>query len=290
MKTPRDIADPLDRVTWRDGQLLAAADLRDGQNSIDRLRHLHIRYQHGTWGIVEGLNVVATGLTRVRVGRGYALDIEGRELLLPATAEIDVPAGSTAKVTMYLVISWGAPQCGCSHPPDLTLLCPGAKAAHPVEQGVLAWKTVGEVRMGHDILLARALISMGKLASKIDMSVARHARSMGQSHMWSDVTLAGQTGWADRSGALREVVAEVDTSDAGFVSTPAYFAWLSGAGSHIAQSFISEANAARFTFVLRPATLAQGFKTDKTMTAAQAEDAGLSIAWFAIEIQRGLWI
>ena len=61
MMTPRDIAAPFDRITWRDGQTLTAADLAAEQSEADRLRRLHIRYLHGVWGVAEGLQVALHG-------------------------------------------------------------------------------------------------------------------------------------------------------------------------------------------------------------------------------------
>src|SRR6516162_9520492 len=88
MTTPRDLATPLSRITWRDGQTLASRDLREDQRYADQLRYLHIRYQHKTWGVVEGLGVFSSGGSAVEVVPGYALDIEGRELLLPAFTRV----------------------------------------------------------------------------------------------------------------------------------------------------------------------------------------------------------
>jgi hypothetical protein len=107
--------------------------------------------------------------------------------------------------------------------------------------------------------------------------------------MWSDVTQAGQTGWTDAArGTLPGITATVDTSDAGFVTAPAYFASLTG-GSQFAQTYIASAHAGSFTFVAVPASAEQGFKADKRLTAAMAENAGLAIAWLAIEVQKGPW-
>ena len=52
-----DLDIPFDRITYRDGQLLTALDLSDEQRRHDRLRRLHVRYLHDTWGIALGLEV-----------------------------------------------------------------------------------------------------------------------------------------------------------------------------------------------------------------------------------------
>jgi hypothetical protein len=282
MITPRDVAIPIERVTWRDGQLLASRDLRDDANNDARLRHLHIRYLHKTWGVVEGLNVVFAGSAAVRVSPGYALDAGGNELLVPVATRVPTP-NLTAKTTMYLVISLGkqAATCGPATP-DLSTLCPGVRNPVPLDQGQLAWKAVNEVRLGRDVLLARALIANGRLASAIDTSVQRQAATFIQRRMWSDVTQSGQTGWTDgATNPIRELQAVVDTSAAGFIATPAYFARLSGT-SQFAAGFISSASAGSFTFVLRPHVV---MVYEKPIDAAMAEDAGWTISWFAVGLE-----
>jgi hypothetical protein len=283
MNRPRDLAIPLDRVIWRDGQTLLSGDLRDDQDYTDRLRHLHIRYQHKTWGVVEGLGVLAVG-GGAAVLPGYALDYEGRELLLQSITRVLYPANIAANTTIYLVISWKATPAGCATTPDLATLCPGMQNPISLESGELSWKTVTQVRPGNDVLLARVLISNSKRESAPDTSVQRRARSMYQPRMWSDVTLAGQTGWSDASdGPLADIEASVDTSDAGFIATPVYFANLAGTFQP-ASGFITSASSTSFRFVVRPAG-ATGLEAAPatSLTAAVAESSGWTIAWLAVE-------
>lgn len=269
MTTPRDLAIPIQRITWRDGQELTSRDLRDSHLSAARHRQLHIRCMHKTWGVVEGLNVVALGSSLVGVTRGYALDRDGVELLVPVAVKVPAPLNSA---TMYLVISRNARSgCGCGGGDD-------PKPAS-IERAALTWKTVGEVRPGVDVLLARVLISGGTLSNAIDTSVQRRVASMAQPRMWSDTTQAGLTAWVDGNEAdTANVSATVDTSDAGFVATPAYFAWLTGAGS-TNQAYISEAGATSFTFILR-----QLGGTSFRWDAATANGQGWTIQWLAVEL------
>jgi hypothetical protein len=279
MNIPRDAAIPLERMTWRDGQLLAARDLRDDQSYNDRLRELHIRYLHKTWGVVEGLNVVAPSASEVAVTPGYALDVDGRELLLPRVARLAAP-GIAASTTMYLVISANTGASGCKAPIDLSGLCPGVKNPVRLDVGAISWKTVNEVRPGRDVLLARVLIAGGVLASAIDTSVRHRARSLAQPRMWSDATQSGSTGWADfMTAPYKNISATVDTSNAGFVITPAYFPRVAGA-SQATVSYILSASASSFTLVVQPTYEPGGAGSD----AAKAEDEGWSIQWFAVEL------
>ncbi len=139
--------------------------------------------------------------------------------------------------------------------------------------------------MGRDVLLARALVADGTLASAIDSSVRRFATTMNQPNLWSGSTLAGQTGWATPDQLTTEhslspfvfVQTTVDTSAAGFISRPAYFARVTGAPA-TAAGYITASAADNFTFALRITT-----KDNPKYTAASAESAGVAIEWLAVE-------
>jgi hypothetical protein len=280
MITPLDIAIPLQRITWRDGQALLSRDLRDQQQAADRLRHLHIRYLHRTWGIVEGLNVEAAANGTLLVAAGYALDIEGNELLRPLSARVTPPPEIVTATTMYLVLSRAVPVTDCAAPLALAALCPGAADPIPLEQGVLTFKRVAEVRPGTDVLLARILVTGGALASAVDTSVQRRATSTNVPHFWSDQTSTGQTGWSDVSGAaVPQITATVDMSDAGFIATPATFAQLAGAALP-APAFIASVGPTSFSFDV---LLNDAATRRSVANAAQAEAAGWTVTWFAIE-------
>lgn len=279
MNTPRDLAIPLERITWRDGQMLASRDMRDDERYNERLRQLHIRYLHKTWGVVEGLNVIAASTTEVVVTRGYALDADGHELLLPTVAHLATPASKTASTTMYLVISADTEVPACGAPLDLSTLCPGVTNPIPLQASKLSWKTVNEVRTGLDVLLARALIAGGSLASPINTSVRRRVRSLAQPRMWSDATQPGSTGWTDfMTTPYRNIYANVDTSSAGFIVTPAYFPRLGGT-SQPAASYILSAGPSSFTFAVQPA-----YEAGNTPVAPVAENEGWIVEWFAVEL------
>jgi hypothetical protein len=284
----------LDRITWRDGQVLEARDLRDDERNQATLRHLHIRYLHRTWGVVEGLGVIIANISTAFVQPGYAIDIEGRELLFPDGKLIAAPVNIAAGTTMYLVISHAAEgkHCGCADEPhvDLTVLCTdvpvlssnaGPRTRQPVIQGVVSWKTVRQVHVGEDVLLARVLVGNNGFASPADTSVQRHATSMAQPRLWSDMTQAGQTGWRDGSSKLGAIEATVDTSDAGFAETPAYFARvLPRIG--LSTSYVKSASANSFTLVLQPVPVSSD--PNPQFKASAVQNVGLVIAWIAVEL------
>jgi hypothetical protein len=306
MTAPPDITAPFSRVTWRDGQALLARDLAADLANTQRLRRLHLRYQHGVWGIVQGFRVTPAGNSLVFITAGYAIDQSGGELLLPRGAQIPTPASATARTTMYLVATRPADADPCAPPRDISALCIGRHAAQNLAEAALAWKTVAQVRLGTDILLARALIQNGRLASPLDPSVRRRAASQARPKTWSDRTQPGATGWQDSTPPTtapttptipgvtikaatqsqaapredviappREIFATIDTSAAGFLTPPAYFARLAGGDPH-ATGCITAAGPEKFIFTVR-------LDPRGTQSAAAAEQAGWTIDTFAIE-------
>jgi hypothetical protein len=92
----------MSKPAYRHGQLLLEEDFIDEQQFHIRARYRHARALHG-FGVVEGLQVSASGDMAVVVSAGYAVDHEGREIELqrPETLELtDLPAGALAWVTI----------------------------------------------------------------------------------------------------------------------------------------------------------------------------------------------
>jgi len=78
-----------DRPNYYYGQLLKEDDFVAEQDYHVRGRLRHNRTMHGT-GIVTGLEVDASGDTAVAVGSGFAVDEEGREIILRERAILDL--------------------------------------------------------------------------------------------------------------------------------------------------------------------------------------------------------
>ena len=100
----------LTRPAFFSGQQLRAADLDSATSYHRELSWLHNRSLHN-WGIATGCS--ATGLTgesQVVVGPGFALDCQGRELILTEQQVLAVPAvAGDAKgdpAVIFLTISW----------------------------------------------------------------------------------------------------------------------------------------------------------------------------------------
>ena len=84
-----------ERMNYFDRQFLRAADFQDEQAyHLDRRRGHNAGFHSA--GVVEGLVVSPGGQTgRVTVERGWAVDVQGREIVL-ATPRADIPTGGVA--------------------------------------------------------------------------------------------------------------------------------------------------------------------------------------------------
>ncbi len=86
----KDDLKTLERTRFFTRQLITAGDLTNEQNYQREKRRLHNRLLHG-WGIVCGLNVVATtGSQIVTICPGYALSPQGDEIFLPSEVTFDL--------------------------------------------------------------------------------------------------------------------------------------------------------------------------------------------------------
>jgi len=213
------------RITYRDGQLLTARDLTDNKKRDDRLRWLHARYLHHTWGIAQGFDVQLNSSTdAVIIGPGYAVDTIGRDIVLSENLLIPAP-NVTAFEMMVLVISYQADSTFRSYQ---ATGCVGGGLDPRVDRPVVSWIPVTTARFGIHIPLASATIAMsvnGPLISAFDLRVRRCARRMVRPNIVLGETESGNTGWTVKDS---QIIATVDTSPAGFILTPQYFAVLSG--------------------------------------------------------------
>lgn len=282
-----DLAIPLDRVTWRDGQLLASRDLTDDVRRDARLRGLHTRFLHDTWGIALGFEVkTANGQTSIVVGPGCAVDILGRDILLAEGVDIPVPAlqgpAQAVLVASYLDDAAFRPAS------DLASLCFGGGLDPRRERPSFAWRAPDDIRPGPEIPLVAVQIHQGAVFGNPELRVRRYARRLLRPHIGFGLTEPGRTLWTGDDRAA--LITKVDTSEAGFTRTPYYFALLRldarapATGSLVSfQSpvgFVRETGRNGFTYgVLRGAEL--------PMMSNQALDAYLpqraGIVWLGIE-------
>ena len=244
---------PLERITWRDGQLLASRDLRDEIRGDDRFRHLHVRYLHRSWGIVTGFEVTALGPQTLRVAPGFALDIEGRELLLAEAANVSAPI---LPRTFLVLVTRFAPVTTLRRPPELDALCLDGGSPLRAGRPEFLWRTVDDVQIGLDILLVGVWAENGNLDEQLHPEIRRFARGEAQPRCYAAETFGGQTNWIQKADLRAANViwlqARVDTSEAGFVHPPFYFARLSSPSASAFPSgppalFILDYSASDFT-------------------------------------------
>jgi hypothetical protein len=233
--TAIDGSAPFERPTFFDGQRLAATDLAAVHAFSQQARWQHNRTLHD-WGIVRGLAVEARpGDRTVTVQPGYALDSEGREIVLAEARALAVPsAGPTAgggDVRYYLTAAYAADA-------DLPVSMTGAGvfggrgAVRRAEAPLLRWQSAsersgeGQYRPGLDLVLATVQVR-GVQIAVASSAERRHVEPVARPFIVAGQTTAGRTPWRpwiDRSGgaSLLGVVTTIDTSWAGFRAQPAY--------------------------------------------------------------------
>jgi hypothetical protein len=79
------------RLNFFDGQILSAEDFKDEQTYHIEKRQSHNRHVHGA-GIVRGLGVSVIR-DYLAVQPGYAIDCQGRDIVVPQAIKLDLPTG-----------------------------------------------------------------------------------------------------------------------------------------------------------------------------------------------------
>lgn len=294
---------PTDRITYRDGQRLWARDLRDDKRRDERMRWLHVRYLHHTWGVALGYDIqLATSNTAVVLGPGYAIDRSGRDLLLARGLLIPAPdevgAALYALTIRYRNGSGAADSCGCRG-----VCCCSTHQSPAEERPVISWKLPQDLQLGDDVPLVSASVAGGVIQNELDFRVRRHARRLVRPHIGWGSTDPGQTGWKISNKNIHTPLlqAVVDTSDAGFTNTPFYFAQVAGDFSGIVDqisgaepwpgpsqpefsvsscSFIAQATAKNFTFDV---LLGGSFPVGKPFSPDQLETRQWTVKWMGLE-------
>jgi hypothetical protein len=81
---------PIERTRYFTGQLLDEADFTQEQEYLREKARRHNRIFHG-WGVVSGLCVQSGEATgELKVGRGYALDSDGNEIVVDDDVTVDL--------------------------------------------------------------------------------------------------------------------------------------------------------------------------------------------------------
>jgi hypothetical protein len=236
--TSNDDVPVLERPSFFHNQRLSASDLMAAQKYNRELRWLHNRSLHN-WGIALGLAVSGTrGAKSVTLEPGYAIDCNGRDLVLNQMVEKPIPAianaGDGSPVTYYLTLSYAQDE-------DLTPVvragvCEGSGAVRRLEMPIVRWQDPNDAepasryRHGHDIVLGAIRVLNCQLAEDISGRERRNAALQQQPYVAAGRTEAGKTTWRlwpDDANAIG-VATTVATSSAGFQLVPRYQAHVIG--------------------------------------------------------------
>lgn len=212
-----------DRVTYREGQRLTARDLQDDRARLARLRRLHLRHLHDTWGIAIGFDVQAAGPAAVAVGLGYAIDSAGRDLVLSANVAIPVPA--VAGPASFVLVAAFLSDCSFAPASTAAAVCLDAPLHPRRERPGFTWRRADEFEPGLMVPLCHVVVRNGAIDGAVGTRIRRYARRHARPLIASgttDVPAAWSTPW--HAGGFVLIEQRVNTAAAGFSGAPKYFA------------------------------------------------------------------
>ena len=292
MRASRTPPAPFARLSLFDGAELLHGDLRDIVGHEARMVGLHVLAAHRTWGIALGLTAsIDPGGTIVTIAEGAAFTRRG-DVLAVATVSIPAPTIATpgvARPTFDLVLR--ASDTRDTHCVR-TIACDGIElvvprvelhwsVAHPVAGS--APLLGDDVRLGDDIPIARFVRQPDGTLVGPDGSERRVVRGFVRPHVAFGQTRAGELTWSDGQA---DIWVHIDTSEAGFSTTPVYIATIAGVTTSAALVgpwlHVEHATASGFIARLvgaavppQPGPLQRGFIRAAARTA--------TIAWTGIE-------
>ena len=235
----------LERPAFFNGQQLTAADLEAVHTFHRDLHWLHNRSLHN-WGIASGYAVSGQrGARTVEVQPGYALDCEGRELILRTTETMPIPAvagaDSGGPAEYYLTASYADAEALSQEEEMRQGACGTAGAVRRPERPILDWKSPsggsegGAYRHGMDVVLAAIKVQNCQLAEDLSTSERRDALPPRRPYVAAGQTPEGSTVWkafpksdGDDQQRILGVWTMVDTTEARFHTTPRYQAHVIG--------------------------------------------------------------
>lgn len=257
------ILEPQDlyRFRYRQGQKLASRDLCDQTEVEGHLRWWHNRAVHDAYGVADGYAVRAkSDLVLVRPGMAY--DCFGRELLLQTMQVVTLPKHLPAEQgQLSLLISYKdggdyprKNETGSACLPLEAKPCPASLFGKglvrvPSEPGLFdeiplfLWQEPSQVKAVDGVVLAVVdYVVEGDMVKIEDITQQGKpvARPMARPHIANGATVAGETAWETWTETLESAVGGepqtegvglqvwIDTSAAGFSTTPCYFSSLQG--------------------------------------------------------------
>ncbi len=291
----------LERVRYFPGELLTAGDLTAAADYDRQMRWLHNRSLHN-WGIGFGLDVLGDrGDTSVTVNPGYAIDIEGREIILAAPCQLPIPAvpgGPAGDAAIYYVVAnYVADADEATEERRDAAACGSTSGAVRLSNApAIRWKTARQLVVGYDVVLGEVSIVNCVLAAAVSTNARRYARAKGATTLYAGEVAAQDAqwkGWTQGATNLGFTLA-VDTSLARFNTTPHYIAQIIGARvldapSLIVAEFVSLSNQSRDGFTLQVALPAMAGGVNPAMISDPGSGPGLlsqlnwRVGWIGVE-------
>lgn len=240
----------LERLRFFDGQRLFASDLQAVETFHREMRWLHNQSLHQP-GIGQGFAVTGQRDDReVRVGPGYALDAQGREIVLTREKVEPVPPVASEpnglSVFFDLVVSYPGDEL-LEEAETREGICLPRGVVRLREEPVLCWlrlirdsagnlqtldpKLGLEVEQGLRIVLARVEVLQCRLRQDVSLAERRSARPAGQPYIACGRHAPGWTADPipfEQGGEAVHLTATIDTRSAGFLTTPCYSVRLDG--------------------------------------------------------------
>jgi len=290
----------LERVVFYQGELLTADDLTTVDTNNQELRWLHNRTLHN-WGIGYGLDVLGTsGSTHVTVNPGFAIDAEGREIILSSPQREPIPAisggsgGSPA--TYYLVANYVDDDGQAVEEQRGALACEAGGAVRLSNNPAILWKTSSQLDFSTDVVLARVSIQNCVLSGAPSAAVRRYATCGSMFSLKAAELAAADLKWSlwTAGGVNVGYKAAIDTSAANYNTTPQYLAQIVGerapAGAdYVIADFVSIADATPGGFTLQVALPVISDKvnprklTDAGTGPATFQQLGWRVSWMGVE-------
>lgn len=227
----------LERPAFFRGERLLAADLDSLQRYHRTLRWLHNRALHD-WGIALGLGLSGNkGDKIVKITPGLALDRAGREIVLPAMRELQVPAvaGNPAggPVDFYVTASYLEDEsltpetrggdCETEGAIRLPETC-SVRCQHPGSVAGTDWV------FGTDIVIGSIKVQDCKLAATVTDKDRREI-TRETPYVGAGSSRPGDTAWELWKNPANQPIGaktKVSTAEAGFSTTPRYEARIGG--------------------------------------------------------------
>jgi hypothetical protein len=279
------------RLRHYQGQRLQAADLQEEYDQLTRLRRLHVRGLHDTWGIALGFEVDLASNGGVFVGPGLAYDRLGREIVLTQARSLPGPGIQPGEINYTLVMSYDA-DLGRRSAGQEVIPCVDTQGRPGLEQPVFTWRPAGEVRLGLEVPLAAVQVTPNGTSS-LSLEVRRYTQPLARPHLAGGVTPPEQVWeiWREESNeTFIGIQTRVDTGGAGFVGTPYYLASLraipiqAAPGPAVLFTSVDQPDATGFTFRVIIGQSVPGIAS--TFSTAAVSTATLfpwRVSWFGLE-------